>query len=148
MNLERGERAGQDSNRKQARVARSANMGDPERSEGFEKLEIWRRACRLSVRLYEVLRDSREFGFREQLTRAGLSIPSNIAEGYERGTNKDFIRFLWMAKGSCGEVRTQALVGIEAGLLPGEVGRELAVEAREISKMIGAFIRARKAYEK
>jgi four helix bundle protein len=123
-------------------------MGDPERSEGFEKLEIWRRSCRLSVRLYEVLRESREFGFREQLTRAGLSIPSNIAEGYERRTNRDFLRFLWMAKASCGEVRTQALVGIEAGLLPVEVGRALAEEARDLSKMIGAFIRARKGYEK
>jgi four helix bundle protein len=117
-------------------------------SEGFEKLEIWKRSCRLSVRLYRVLRDCRDYGFKDQLTRAGLSVPSNIAEGYERGSNRDFIRFLWIAKGSCGEVRTQILIGIEAEFLPTADGTEMAAEARALSRMIGSFIQTRKNYEK
>lgn len=72
----------------------------------FEDLEIWRRSARLSAELYKSLSGCKDFGFRDQVTRSGLSIPSNIAEGSERNSKKDFILFLQYAKGSCGELRT------------------------------------------
>ena len=85
--------------------------------DAFEKLEVWQRSARLSVTIYQSLKTCASAGFRDQLFRAGLSIPSNIAEGYERGSRKEFIRFLNLAKGSCAEVRTQLYIGMETGIL-------------------------------
>jgi four helix bundle protein len=79
--------------------------------DALENLGVWKRSCRLSVELYKLLRD---FGFRDQVTRSALSVPSNIAEGYERDSSKEFSRFLKIAKGSCGELRTQLYIGTEA----------------------------------
>ena len=81
----------------------------------FEDLEVWKRSCRLCVEIYKTLEACKEFGFRDQATRSALSIPSNIAEGYERNTPKEYTRFLKIAKGSCGELRTQLYIGIELG---------------------------------
>ena len=83
--------------------------------DAIESLHVWRRACKLSVRLYLSLRNSKEYVFRDQITRAGLAIPSNIAEGFERNSKKEFIRFLRIAKGSSGELRTQLRIGKAAG---------------------------------
>ena len=55
----------------------------------FEDLDVWKRACRLCVEIYKALKECKDFGFKDQITRSALSIPSNIAEGYERNTNKD-----------------------------------------------------------
>jgi hypothetical protein len=68
----------------------------------FEELEVWKRACQLAVRVYELLRCCREFGLRNQMQKAAVSIASNIAEGSERG-GKDFVRFLTIARGSAAE---------------------------------------------
>lgn len=76
----------------------------------FEDILAWQKARELVARLYQVSRAgefSRDFALREQMRRASLSIPSNIAEGFERGGRKEFILFLGHAKGSCGEVRSQ-----------------------------------------
>ena len=75
--------------------------------QSFESLEVWKRASRLAVRLYQALTNCRDYGLKDQMTRAAVSIPSNIAEGYERGTNKEFLRYLNIAKGSASELRTQ-----------------------------------------
>jgi four helix bundle protein len=83
----------------------------------FENLEVWKRAARLSATLYQSTKELRDFGFRDQLTRSGLSIPSNIAQGYERDSDAEIARFLSIATGSAGELRTQILIGIEAGYL-------------------------------
>ena len=64
----------------------------------FEDLEVWLRACRLAVRIYEVLRDCKDYGLKDQMCRAAVSIASNIAEGAERGTAVEFMRFLHIAK--------------------------------------------------
>ena len=76
----------------------------------FENLEVWRRACRLSVDVHGLLCECRDNGFKDQLVRSALSVPLNIAEGYERGSRKEFIRFLNIAKGSSGNDAT-ALCG-------------------------------------
>ena len=77
----------------------------------FEDLEVWKRAARLSADLFKSLYSIKDFGFRDQITRAGMSIPSNIAEGYERLSNKEKSNFLNYAKGSAGELRTQIYIG-------------------------------------
>jgi four helix bundle protein len=77
----------------------------------FEDLAVWKRSARLSAELYKSLRDLKDFGFRDQITRAGLSVPSNIAEGYECESAKETTNFLNYAKGSAGELRTQLYIG-------------------------------------
>lgn len=73
----------------------------------FEDLDVWRHAARLSADIYKGLADLRDFGFRDQITRSGLSVPSNIAEGHERESSKETAQFFGYAKGSAGELRTQ-----------------------------------------
>jgi len=109
---------------------------------GFEQLEVWQRGVELSVEIYKVTAESRDFGFRDQITRAGLSIPSNIAEGMERQTVADKIKFLDYARGSAGELRTQAIVGAKAGLLKPEITARWVEESRQISAMIQGLIRS------
>jgi len=108
--------------------------------EAFEKLDVWKRSCRLAVTLYQELRDSKEWGFRDQITRSALSVPSNIAEGYERNSRKEYLQFLRIAKGSCGELRTQLYIGARTGMLDPELSEELIRESCEISKMLGGLI--------
>ncbi len=107
----------------------------------FEKLEVWKRACRLSVALYRALDGVSNWSFRDQVTRAGLSIPSNIAEGSERDSKKESSRFFRIAKGSCGELVTQVYIGMEAGFVDAQQGREWVAEVKEISAILGALIR-------
>jgi len=75
--------------------------------QSFEDLEVWQRGCRLSVDVFQAFGSCRSFTMQDQVQRAALSVPSNVAEGYERNSNKEFVRFLNIAKGSCGELRTQ-----------------------------------------
>jgi len=76
----------------------------------FQDLEVWQRACQLTVATYESLTHLKDFNLKDQIQRAAVSIPSNIAEGSERGSDKDFIRFLRISKGSCAELRTQLFI--------------------------------------
>ena len=79
----------------------------------FEDLEVWKEARRLTNEVYATTRDtgfSKDFGLRDQIRRAAVSVMSNVAEGFERGGNQEFVQFLYIAKGSCGEVRSQLYV--------------------------------------
>src|SRR6478752_5365433 len=87
----------------------------------FENLDIWKRGCRLAVNVCVASHKSREFALKDQMQRSAISIPSNIAEGAERASEADFIRFLSYSKGSCGELRTQLMIHRE-------VARELEIE--------------------
>ena len=95
----------------------------------------------LSAEVYRQLDSCRDFGFRDQITRSALSIPSNIAEGLERETIPDKVRFLEYARGSSGEFRTQAIVGERAGFIDAEVAGRWGAESRELSAMIQGVIR-------
>lgn len=106
----------------------------------YEDLDVWKRSARLSATLYQSTKELRDFGFRDQLTRSGLSIPSNIAEGYERDSDAEIARFLTIAKGSSGELRTQILIGIEAGYLEREKALTWADGAKQLGKILGALI--------
>jgi len=79
----------------------------------LEDIDAWKRGCRLAVDIYKLTSEdpiSKDWGLRDQLRRSAVSIPSNIAEGYERNSNREFRRFLTIAKGSCGELRTQIYI--------------------------------------
>ena len=111
----------------------------------FEELDVWKKATRLSADLYRTLAGIRDFGYRDQITKAGLSIPSNIAEGYERGSNKEVANFLNYAKGSAGELRTQIYIGMDVGYIDAETGDRWLRDAEEISRMLHSLIRTVRA---
>ena len=108
--------------------------------QALRNLEVWRRACRFSVNVYRATEGCRDKGFRDQVTRSALSIASNIAEGYEREALKERIRFLFIAKGSCGECWTQLLIGVEAGLLNKERAQPLIDESEELANMLRGLV--------
>lgn len=107
----------------------------------YEELDVWKRSARLSATLYQQTKELRDYGFRDQLTRSGLSIPSNIAEGCERESDREIARFLTIAKGSAGELRTQILIGIEAGYLDRTTALHWADEAKQIGRMLAALVK-------
>jgi four helix bundle protein len=110
----------------------------------FEDLDVWKRACRLAVRLYELLQGCRDYGLKDQITRAAVSIPSNIAEGYERDSVKESIHFFHISKGSAAELRTQLYIASRIGIISREDMQELAQESKEISSMLQGLIRSYK----
>jgi len=89
-----------------------------------EKLDVWKKSARLSSDVYKAFAECRDFGFKDQITRAGLSIPSNIAEGLEKASIKDQIRFLDIAKGSTAEFATQTYIAMDIGYVDKTIGRE------------------------
>jgi four helix bundle protein len=83
---------------------------------------------------------AKDFGLRDQIRRAAVSIMSNIAEGFERGGNQEFIQFLSIAKGSCGEVRCQMYLALDQQYVDQETGEQLIGSFRKLSVMINNFI--------
>ena len=110
----------------------------------FEELDVWKRSCKLAVDIYLVLKECREFVMRDQMNRAALSIPSNIAEGAERDSKKEFMHFLHIAKGSAAELRTQIYISEKIGILDPDHSRPLIKETKEISSMLQGLINAQK----
>jgi len=102
----------------------------------FEDLEVWKKSCRLAVNLYSLLKDCKDYGLRDQMLRAGVSIASNIAEGSERNSSVDFRRFLSISKGSAAELRTQAYIAMEIGVLLKKDANFLIDELKAISRML------------
>lgn len=106
----------------------------------FEDLEVWQRSSRLAVRLYEVLSTCRDYGLKDQMTRAAVSIASNIAEGSEHNSSADFIRFLHIAKGSAGELRTQIYIACRIKMISESIQKEMTSELKTIASMIQGLI--------
>ncbi len=104
--------------------------------QSFEDLKVWQRGCALCVDVFRAFDPCRNFTLKDQVGRASLSIPCNIAEGSERGSAKDFAHFLNFSKGSCGELRTHVYIARKLGLLSKEDFTEFVGETREISKML------------
>ena len=103
--------------------------------QSFEDLEVWQRGCRLAVDVFKAFDRCKSASLKHQAERSALSIPSNIAEGAERGGAKEFGQFLKIAKGSSGELRTQLYIAGRLDLLASAQVRSLVNEAREISAM-------------
>ncbi len=104
--------------------------------QSFEDLEVWQRGCRLAVDIFQTFASCRNFTMQDQVQRAALSVPSNVAEGYERNSNKEFIRFLNIAKGSCGELRTQIYISRKLDFVTKADFERLIAECKEISHAI------------
>ena len=107
----------------------------------FEDLDVWKRSRKLTAEIYKVTASLRDYGFRDQLTRSSLSVPSNIAEGMERDSKSDTARFLTIAKASCAEMMTQIYVGIDIGYLEAGLGQLWIRESKEINAMLGGLIK-------
>jgi len=110
----------------------------------FEEIEAWRSARELVRNVYSVSRTgglAGDFGLRDQLQRAAVSIMSNIAEGFERDTDADFRRFLFVAKASAGEVRSLLYVALDQGYIDGDTHETLGLQSAKVSRQIAGFIR-------
>ena len=108
----------------------------------FENLKVWKKSARLSGDIYKELKNLKDFGFKDQITRSGLSIPSNIAEGIERTSDKETINFLSYAKGSCGELRTQIYIGMDIGYISKDIATNWIEETKEISAMLVGLMKS------
>lgn len=114
----------------------------------FENLEVWQKSCRLSVDMYRLLQDCRDYSLKDQMCKAAVSIASNIAEGSERGSDKEFIRFLNIAKGSAAELRTQFYIAVEVKIVPKDKLSEFVEIIKSISQMLQALINSLKHSKK
>jgi four helix bundle protein len=114
--------------------------------EKFEDLEVWKTSMNLSVLIYRALKDCKDFGLRDQIQRSSVSIPSNIAEGFERKSNKEYIYFLHIAQGSCAELRTQLYLSEKVGIIPMVEVEKMIEITRKISAMIYKLIQSRKQF--
>lgn len=97
----------------------------------------------LAVNLYRMTATgeiAKDWGLRDQMRRAAISIPSNVAEGFERNSDPEFKRFLLIAKGSCGELRTQLILASDLNLLPEEDFQKMIAECIELSSMLQSLI--------
>ena len=109
----------------------------------FEEIEAWQKARELTRRMYEVSDHgvfARDFGLRDQMRRACVSILSNIAEGFERSGTGEFVQFLSVAKGSAGEVRAQLYVALDRKYIDESAFRELNQMAAQVSRMISGLM--------
>ena len=102
----------------------------------FEELEVWKRSSRLAVSVLELIEPVKLYALRDQMARCCISVPSNIAEGAERESDREFRRFLAIAKGSAGELRTQLYLGIRAGCFPADAATPLIDETKQVASMI------------
>ena len=110
----------------------------------FEDLEVWKESMRLAIKVHRAFVKTRVFGLKDQIQRATVSVPSNIAEGFERHFNKEFIQYLYVARGSCGEVRTQLYLASALHLIEQPQGHSLIEDTRKVSAMLTMLIRTRR----
>ena len=112
--------------------------------ERFEDIESWKKSRELAKSVYRITLNqpfARDFGLRDQIRRASVSVLSNIAEGFERDGDKEFVQFLSLAKGSCGEVRAQLYVALDQQYIAAEEFSSLSASATEISRMLSGLIK-------
>ena len=108
----------------------------------FEDIVAWQKAQDLAVDIYSLFKDSRDFGFRDQICRASTSISNNIAEGFDRSSNADFKRFLFISLASCSEVKSMLYLGERLSYLDKDNAEQLRQNCVEISKIINGFIKS------
>jgi four helix bundle protein len=107
----------------------------------FEDIIAWQKAKKLTLLIYNEFEGSKDFGFKDQIQRASVSIMNNIAEGFERKTNNEFKYFLFIAKGSCGEVRSMLYLAKELEKISDESFNKNYELAEEISKILSGLIK-------
>ncbi|MBO0930826.1 four helix bundle protein [Fibrella aquatilis] len=109
----------------------------------FEDLLVWQKGLSQAIDLYKLMATCTDYSLRDQMRRSAVSVPSNVAEGFERHTNKEFIRYLRIAKGSNGELRTQIHIAVGVGILDIVVGEDPLSKSRIISSMLQNLIKTR-----
>ena len=110
----------------------------------FEDLPIWQDARQVVAEIYELTRIgdfARDFGLRDQIQRASVSVVSNIAEGFDYGSNKQFVHYLNIAKASASEVRAQLILAMDVGYISEEEQAKLKAKLKQLSKQIAGFIK-------
>lgn len=107
----------------------------------FEDIIAWQKAEDLTLKIYEQFRNCRDYAFRDQIQRASVSIMNNIAEGFERRTNKELVNFLFIAKGSCGEVRSMLHLALKLKYVTKDQYEKYRGIAIEISKILSGLIK-------
>jgi len=115
--------------------------------EGFKSLEVWQVATNLAVQVYQLTdqgKFTKDYSLRDQLRRSAVSVASNIAEGDERNTDKEAVRFFYIAKGSIAELRTQLQISFEIGYFDNHKYLKIDKDYEILSKRIGRLIVARK----
>jgi four helix bundle protein len=108
--------------------------------ERFEDIKAWQKAGELSLLIYGIFKDSKDYRFKDQIQSAAVSIMNNIAEGFDRKGNKEFKRFLYIAKGSCAEVKSMLYLAFRLKYVDKKEFETLKGCATEISKMLYVFI--------
>ena len=111
----------------------------------FEDSRSWILARELNKKLYSEFSTAKERDFKSQILRASVSISNNIAEGFERNSQKELKYFLYIAKGSCGEVRSMLYLALDIGYISEDTFKELYNDAYEISQLLAGFIRSIKS---
>ena len=108
----------------------------------FEEVIAWQKAQDLAVDIYAQFKDLKDFGFREQICRAVVSISNNIAEGFDRKTDADFSRFLYIAFSSCSEVKSMIYLAQRLGYINQKINNDLIDKSDEVQKLISGFIKS------
>lgn len=111
----------------------------------FEDIVAWQKSKQLSLEIYELCSSIKDYGFKDQIQRAAVSVMNNIAEGFERKSNNEFRQFLYIAKGSCGETKSMLILAQELGYLDTAKAKNLIGLTEEISKMLYGLIKSLKA---
>ena len=114
----------------------------------FEDLDVWKEGCNIAVEIYGVTnigKFAKDFGLRDQIRRSSVSIPSNIAEGKERETVKELVRYLYISKGSAAELKTQLLIAHKVGYVNAQTYTYFSERILKVSKMLGSFIKTLKS---
>lgn len=110
----------------------------------FEDVIAWQKSQILAINIYKLFKNCKDYSFRDQICRASISISNNIAEGFEKNTNNDFIKFLFIAKASCGEVRSMAYLARDLKYISTKNFQLIHEQSIEISKLIYGFIKSLK----
>ena len=108
----------------------------------FEDIIAWQKAKDLTLTMYRYFKTNKDFTFKDQIIRASISVMNNIAEGFERNSDKEFKHFLLIAKGSSGEVRSMLHIASELKYIPDNDYAEILSLTREISKLLGGLIKS------
>jgi len=109
--------------------------------ERFEDILAWQKSKEMTLQIYKLFENCKDYGFKDQIQRASVSVMNNIAEGFERKSNNEFKYFLYVAKGSCGEVRSMLILSKELNKIKNKDADVLFSLSLEISKMLYGLIK-------
>ncbi len=107
----------------------------------FEDIIAWQKGKEITLDIYSVFKNCRDYSFRDQIQRASVSVMNNIAEGFERQSNKELRQFLYIAKGSCGEIRSMLYLALDLGYVSKNKYDKLCEQTTQISKILAGFIK-------